>query len=181
MLMPSRVRLLLTGHPELTAVLAAAVLGLSVQPPLAWLASHQGINILLAILVFATAVTIEPAALRSLTRTWLSLLTALAAGIPVLPALSWAVSQIVAAGPLRDGIMTSAWRRACEGRGLAARAPDRMSLAEVLLFGGECAPGERLTGTSGGLVCRGVAVGDAQASVDGEHGLIAVRGRCLAV
>jgi predicted Na+-dependent transporter len=106
MLMPSRVRLLLTGHPELTAVLPAAVLGLSVKPPLAWLASHQGINILLAILVFATAVTIEPAALRSLTRTWLSLLTALAAGIPVLPALSWAVSQIVAAGPLRDCIMT---------------------------------------------------------------------------
>lgn len=105
MLMPSRVRLLLTGHPELTAVLPAAVLGLSVKPPLAWLASHQGINILLAILVFATAVTIEPAALRSLTRTWLSLLTALAAGIPVLPALSWAVSQIVAAGPLRDCIM----------------------------------------------------------------------------
>lgn len=82
MLMPSRVRLLLTGHPELTAVLAAAVLGLSVQPPLAWLASRPGINVLLAILAFATAVTIEPAALRSLTRSWPSLLAALAAGSP---------------------------------------------------------------------------------------------------
>ena len=79
MLMPCRVRLLLAGYPELTAVLAATVLGLSVQPPLAWLASHQGINILLAILVFAAAVTIESAALGSLTRTWPFLLTALAA------------------------------------------------------------------------------------------------------
>ncbi len=97
---------MLAGYPELIAVLAAAVLGLSVQSPLAWLASHQGINILLAVLVFATAVTIEPAALRRLSATWRSLLAALAAGVTVLPALSWAVSRIVAAGSLRDGIMT---------------------------------------------------------------------------
>lgn len=97
--------MLLGGYPELLAVLAAAVIGLSVQRPLAWAAGHQGINMLLAVLVFATAVTIEPAALRRLTRTWPSLLGALAAGITVLPALSWAVSQIVAAGPLRDGVM----------------------------------------------------------------------------
>jgi BASS family bile acid:Na+ symporter len=106
MLMPSRVRLLAAGYPELLAVLAAAVLGLSIQPPMTWLVNHQGISILLAVLVFATAVTIEPAALGRLTRAWPSLLTALAAGITVLPALSWAVSQFVAAGPLRDGIMT---------------------------------------------------------------------------
>ena len=81
MRIPSRVRLLLAGYPELTTVLAAAVLGLSLQPPLAWLAGHQGINILLAVLVFATAVTIDPAALRRLTRTWPSLLAVLAAGI----------------------------------------------------------------------------------------------------
>jgi predicted Na+-dependent transporter len=105
-LVPSRVRRLLAGYPELIAVLAAAVLGLSVQSPLAWLAGHQGINILLAVLVFATAVTIEPAALRRLTATWRSLLAALAAGITLLPALSWAVSRIVASGSLRDGIMT---------------------------------------------------------------------------
>jgi len=103
---PSRVRLLFAVYPELIAVLAAAALGLSVQPPLAWLAGHQGINILLAVLVFATAVTIEPAALRRLRTTWRSLLAALAAGIIVLPPLSWAVSLIVASGPLRDGVMT---------------------------------------------------------------------------
>jgi predicted Na+-dependent transporter len=99
-------RALLAGYPELFAVLVAAVLGLSVQSPLAWLAGHQGINILLAVLVFATALTIEPAALRRLAATWPGLLAALAAGVTVLPALSWAVSRIVASGSLRDGIMT---------------------------------------------------------------------------
>jgi small basic protein len=53
-------------YPELIAVLIAALIGLSVQAPLAWLSDHQGINVLLAILVFATALTIEPAALRRL-------------------------------------------------------------------------------------------------------------------
>ena len=61
------------SYPELIAVLAAAILGLTVQRPLAWLAGHQGINVLLAILVFATAVTIDPAALRRLASAWRSL------------------------------------------------------------------------------------------------------------
>jgi len=102
---PSRVRAIVAGYPELIAVLAAAVLGLTVQRPLAWLAGHQGINVLLAILVFATAVTIEPAALRRLVTAWRSLVVTLIVGITVLPALSWAVSTIVAAGPLRDGVL----------------------------------------------------------------------------
>jgi predicted Na+-dependent transporter len=101
----SRVRAIAAGYPELLAVLAAAIIGLTVQPPLAWLAAHQGINVLLAILVFATAVTIDPAALRRLVTAWRSLVLALVVGITVLPALSWAVSRIVAAGPLRDGVL----------------------------------------------------------------------------
>lgn len=105
-MVPSRVRLLAAGYPELIAVLAAAVLGLTVQAPLAWLAARQGINVLLAALVFATALTIEPAALRRLATTWRPLLAALAAGITVLPVLSWAASRITPAGSLRDGIMT---------------------------------------------------------------------------
>jgi predicted Na+-dependent transporter len=105
MLVMSRARGILASYPELTAVLAAAVLGLSVQRPLAWLADRQGINVLLAVLVFATAVSIEPAALGRLASAWRSLLVALATGITVLPALSWAVSRMVAAGSLRDGVM----------------------------------------------------------------------------
>src|SRR6516225_1010364 len=102
---PSRVRVLVANYPELTAVLAAAVIGLSAQRPLGWLAARQGISVLLAVLVFATAVTIEPAALRRLASAWRPLLAALATGITVLPLLSFAVSRLVAAGPLRDGVM----------------------------------------------------------------------------
>jgi len=88
-------------------VLAAAALGLTVQPPLAWLAGHHGLDVVLAVLVLATALTIEPGALRGLGARWRRLLAALAAGITVLPALSWAASRLVAPGPLRDGVMVT--------------------------------------------------------------------------
>lgn len=101
----SRARTLLAAYPELAAVLAAAVLGLSVRRPLNWLAARDGINVLLAVLVLATAVTIEPAALRRLAVAWRPLAAAVGTGITVLPALSWAVSLLVAAGPLRDGVL----------------------------------------------------------------------------
>jgi predicted Na+-dependent transporter len=132
MLMPAQVRRLAAAYPELLAVLAAAILGLSVQSPLAWLASHQGIDILLAVLVFATALTIEPAALGRLTHAWPSLLAALAVGITVLPALSWAVSQIAAVGPLRDGIMTIGLAP-CE---IASVATTAMAAGEAALSAG---------------------------------------------
>jgi predicted Na+-dependent transporter len=102
----ANLRALLARYPELAAVLAAAIIGLSVQRPLAWLAARQGINVLLAVLVFATAVTIEPAALRRAAASWRPLLAALAIGVTVLPALAWAAARMVPAGPLRDGVLT---------------------------------------------------------------------------
>jgi predicted Na+-dependent transporter len=77
-----------------------------VQQPLAWLAVRHGINVLLAVLVFATALTIEPAALRRAASAWQRLIVALALGATVLPALSWAVARMVPAGPLRNGVLT---------------------------------------------------------------------------
>src|ERR1700761_9824391 len=85
----------LAAYPELAAVLAAAVIGLCVQRPLAWLAAHDGINVLLVLLVFATAVTIDPRALRRLALAWRRILVAILTGVNVLPALSWAVAQLV--------------------------------------------------------------------------------------
>ena len=97
----------LTAYPELAAVLAAAVTGLCVRPPLAWLAGHQGINVLLVILVLATAVTIDARALRRLARAWQRILVAVLVGVTVLPALSWAAARLVPAGPLRDGVLVT--------------------------------------------------------------------------
>src|SRR5579863_283598 len=102
----SRAKRALVAYPELAAVLAAAIIGLSVQRPLAWLAARQGINVLLAVLVFATAVTIDPAALRRAGAAWRHLLAAVAVGVTVLPALSLAAARLVAPGPLRDGVLT---------------------------------------------------------------------------
>ncbi len=146
MLLTSRIRLLAARYPELIAVLAAAVLGLSLQPPLAWAADRQGINILLAILVFATAVTIDPAALRRLTRTWPSLVAVLAAGITVLPALAWAVAQIAAAGPLRNGIMTLGLAP-CE---IASVATTAMAAGEAALAAGALIGSTALTVAAAG-------------------------------
>ena len=106
MRLAANLRAPLARYPELAAVLAAAIIGLSVQRPLAWLAARQGINVLLAVLVFATAVTIEPAALRRAASAWQRLLVALAIGATVLPALSWVVAHMVPAGPLRNGVLT---------------------------------------------------------------------------
>jgi predicted Na+-dependent transporter len=132
----------LAAYPELAAVLVAAVLGLCVQPPLAWLAGHQGISALLAVLVFATAVTIDPQALRRLARAWPRILAAVIAGVTVLPAASWAAARLVPAGPLRDGVL------------VAGLAPCEIaSVATTGLAGGEAA------------VAAGVLIGSTLASV----------------
>jgi predicted Na+-dependent transporter len=132
----ANLRALLARYPELAAVLAAAVIGLSVQRPLAWLAARQGINVLLAVLVFATAVTINPAALRRAGSAWRPLLAALIIGATVLPALAWAASRLVAAGPLRDGMLTVGLAP-CEIASVAttAMAAGEAAVAAGLLIG----------------------------------------------
>ncbi|MGH3211238.1 MAG: hypothetical protein ACRDNO_26115 [Trebonia sp.] len=140
--MPRRARAVIGAYPELAAVLAAAVVGLCVQRPLAWLAAREGINVLLVILVFATAVTIDPRALRRLAAAWRQVLAAVLVGITVLPALSWAVAHLVPAGPLRDGVL------------VVGLAPCEIaSVATTALAGGEAA------------VAAGVLIGSTLATV----------------
>jgi predicted Na+-dependent transporter len=137
-----RARAAVGAYPELAAVLAAAVVGLTVQRPLAWLADRQGINALLVVLVFATAVTIDPRALRRLAAAWRQVLFAVLVGVTVLPALSWAVARLVPAGPLRDGVLVT---------GLAPC--EIASVATTALAGGEAA------------VAAGVLIGSTLATV----------------
>jgi predicted Na+-dependent transporter len=138
----SRVSKALTAYPELAAVLVAAVVGLTVQRPLAWLAAHHGIDALLALLVFATALTINPSAPRRAAAAWRRVALAIALGVTVLPALSWAVSWLVPAGPLRDGVLVT---------GLAPC--EIASVATTALAGGEAA------------VAAGVLIGSTLATV----------------
>jgi len=130
--MTARLRQVLSGYPELVTVLVAAAVGLGAPSPLRWLVRHQGVNALLAVLVFATAVTIRPEALRRASAAWHPLVVALVAGATVLPALSWAVSRIVAAGSLRDGVMAIGLAP-CE---IASVATTAMARGEAALSAG---------------------------------------------
>ncbi|MCU1501452.1 MAG: hypothetical protein JWM12_806 [Ilumatobacteraceae bacterium] len=101
-----RARSVLRAYPELLAVLVAAIVGLTVHAPLRWLVDHHGIDVLLVVLVFATAATITVGDVSRVAAVKGRLALGLVAGITVLPALAWLVSRIVATGPLRDGIVT---------------------------------------------------------------------------
>lgn len=163
--MTSRLRTTLLGYRELLAVLVAAVVGLSVQRPLVWLNSHQGINVGLAVLVFATAVTIEPAALRRVGTSWRRLLVVLLVGITVLPCLSWSVSRLVAPGSLRDGILT------------VGLAPCEIaSVATTVMAGGEAAfaAGVLIGSTVATVALSGLILGFevGSASIDPWHILV---------
>ena len=159
--MASRVRSLVAGYPELALVLVAAAFGLAWQPPLAWLAGHQGINAALAALVFATAVTIEPAAVGRIAGAWRSLAVALVAGITVLPALSWAVARIVPDGSLRDGLATLGLAP-CE---IASVATTAMAGGEAALSAGVLIGSTLITVLAAGPLLRLEASGPGSADV----------------
>jgi predicted Na+-dependent transporter len=119
-------------YRELVAVAVAAVLGLTVQRPLLQVVRHQGIDVLLALLVFSTAICVEPRFLRRLPASWRQLSLALAVGAGLLPALSWLVSLMVRTASLRHGLTTMGLAP-CE---IASIATTGMAGGDVALAGG---------------------------------------------
>jgi predicted Na+-dependent transporter len=129
---PPRGRQILSDYRELAIVAVMAAIGLTIQRPLAWAVHHQGIDVFLVILVFFTALTIEPRSLRALPAAWRRLSVALIAGITVLPALSWLAAHLIAAGHLRDGV-TTIGLAPCE---IASIATTAMAGGDAALAGG---------------------------------------------
>jgi predicted Na+-dependent transporter len=127
-----RGRHVLSDYRELAIVAVAAALGLTVQGPLSWVVRHQGIDVFLVILVFFTALTIEPRTLRDLPAAWRRLSVALLAGVTVLPVLSWSVAHLVMPGHLRDGV-AAIGLAPCE---IASIATTAMAGGDVALAGG---------------------------------------------
>jgi bile acid:Na+ symporter, BASS family len=119
-------------YREVALVAVAAVLGLTFQSTLVWVVHHQGIDLLLIVLVFSTAIGIEPRSLRRLPASWRALTLALIVGASVLPALSWLVSHVVAPGSLRDGV-TTIGLAPCE---IASIATTAIASGDVALAGG---------------------------------------------
>jgi predicted Na+-dependent transporter len=158
----SRLRQVASAYPELLIVLVAAIIGLTVQRPLAWLTSHNGINALLVVLVFSTAITIEPAAVRRATASWRPLVVTLVVGATVLPALSWLVSRMVSAGSLRDGVMCVGLAP-CE---IASVATTAMAKGEASLSAGVLIGSTIVTVVIAGPI---LALEAGHASVDPAH------------
>jgi len=130
--MLGRARRTINAYREVVIVSTAAVIGLTLQTPLSWLDRHQGIDIFLVILVFSTALNIEARSLRRLPAAWRQLSLALIAGITLLPALSWVAAQLIAPGPLREGV-TTIGLAPCE---IASIATTAMAGGDVALAGG---------------------------------------------
>jgi predicted Na+-dependent transporter len=124
----ARAAALVARYPELAVVVLAVVAAVAARRPLQWLDARHAVSVALAALVFSTAVTIEPAALRRAAAGWRALAAALAAGVTALPALAWLAARIAPAGPLRDGVLA------------AGLAPSEIaSVATTAMAGGEAA------------------------------------------
>jgi bile acid:Na+ symporter, BASS family len=130
--MTGRLRQVLGKYRELAVVAVAALIGLTVQNPLLQVVHHQGIDVLLVVLVFSTAIGIDPKSLRDLPASWRTLTLTLVVGASVLPALSWLVANLVASGFLRDGVR-SIGLAPCE---IASIATTAMASGDVALAGG---------------------------------------------
>ena len=92
-------------HLELVLLVGAVVLSQAVPEPARFLVDHRGLDVALAVLVFATAIAIPPSAFGGLTARAGRLIVSLVAAAVVLPMLSWSVSRLVATLALRRGVL----------------------------------------------------------------------------
>lgn len=140
----------------------AAFVGLLVQSPLVWWDRHQGIDTLLVVLVFATALNIEARSLRQLPALWPQLTVALAVGISLLPALSWLIAHLVVHGSLRNGVMTIGLAP-CE---IASIGTTAIAVGDVTLAGGLLIGSTILTVLAAGPI---LAIEAPRASIHASH------------
>ncbi|GAC1534012.1 MAG: hypothetical protein NVS3B12_14180 [Acidimicrobiales bacterium] len=94
------------AHSEVVLLVGAAALSQAVPQPARFLVEHRALDVSLAVLVFATAVAIPPAAFRGVATHSRRLALALVSTAVLLPALSWAVSRLVPSLTLRRGVLT---------------------------------------------------------------------------
>jgi predicted Na+-dependent transporter len=92
-------------HIELVLLVGAVVLSQAVPEPARFLVDHRGLDVALAVLVFATALGIPPSAFRGISSQAVRLVVSLVAAALILPVLSWAVSRLVTTVALRRGVL----------------------------------------------------------------------------
>jgi len=90
----------------LLLVLAVAAAGVAAPAPGRALAAGNGIDAALAVLVFATGLSLRLADLAAVRLLWRRIAVVLLVSTAVLPALAWAASQLIGDPVLRSGMQT---------------------------------------------------------------------------
>ncbi len=90
----------------LPLVIVVAAAGVALPGPGRAASAQRGIDIALAVLVFATGLSLRLAGLAVLRTAWQRVAVALAVSTAVLPGLAWAASQLIGDPALRSGMQT---------------------------------------------------------------------------
>jgi predicted Na+-dependent transporter len=90
----------------LPLVIVVAAAGVALPGPGRAASAHRGINVALAVLVFATGLSLRLADLATARTAWRRVAVALAVSTAVLPALAWSASQLIGDPVLRSGMQT---------------------------------------------------------------------------
>jgi BASS family bile acid:Na+ symporter len=90
----------------LLLVLAAAAAGVAVPAPGRAVSAANGIDAALAVLVFATGLSLRAADLAAVRAVWRRVAVVLVVSTAILPALAWAASQLIGDPVLRSGMQT---------------------------------------------------------------------------
>jgi BASS family bile acid:Na+ symporter len=90
----------------LVLVLAIAAVGVAVPSPGRALAAGNGIDAALAVLVFATGLSLRAADLAAVRLAWRRIAVVLLVSTAALPVLAWAASQLIGDPVLRSGMQT---------------------------------------------------------------------------
>ena len=91
----------------LAGVLAVAAAGVAGPAPGRALAAGNGIDIALAVLVFATGLSLRLADLAAVRLAWRRIAVVLGVSTAALPVLAWAASQLIGNPALREGMQTT--------------------------------------------------------------------------
>jgi len=90
----------------LPLVIVVAAAGIGVSGPGRALSARHGIDVALAVLVFATGLSLRLADLGAVRAAWRRLLLVLVVSTALLPVLAWAASQLITGPVLRSGMQT---------------------------------------------------------------------------
>jgi predicted Na+-dependent transporter len=144
----------------LPLVLTAAVLGWAAPGPARLLDRHQAIDVVLAVLVFASAITVPGGAASRLRALAPRLGIAVLAAAAVLPLLAFALSRLLGPAALRDGVLA-----------VGVAPAEVASVAITAIAGGDAGAAAVLLVAST-LIC--VAVAGPILALAGGHGVSAV-------